>query len=346
MDLGSLDQDFVDEDRDDYQILSYNNRFDVNKILPMKYPWAWDYYRRGVANHWVPDEVPMQDDIKQWNQDELTEKERKLVEWNLGFFSTAESLTGNNIVLSIYDHVTAPECRQYLLRQAFEEAIHTHMFVYCCDTLGLDSNYIFGMYDRVPSIKEKDRFVVDLTKTVNKEGFSIDTEKDGRSFLKDLIGFYVIMEGIFFYGGFASMLYLKRQGKMKGLGEQFEFTLRDEGLHVAFGIDLINQIKEENPEFWNRKFKNEIRDLILEAYKLEDIYIEECNDGVLGLTRNSLKEYIQYITDRRLKQLDMKEEFGVDNPFSWMSQQVDLQKEKNFFETTVQEYNDAGSLNW
>src|SRR3989344_3977109 len=236
-----------------------NPKTDPNKILPMTYMWARQHYKNGVANNWVPEEVSMQQDIEQWKSNKvLSETERRLILWNLGFFSTAESLTANNIVLAIYSHITNPECRQYLLRQAFEEAIHTDTFIYCCDTLGLDPEEIYNMYRTIPSIKEKDDFVVELTKSVFDPHFRTDSLENIQKFLHDLIGYYIIMEGIFFYAGFAMMLALKRQHKMTGLGEQFEFIMRDESLHLAFGRDLINTIKKENPEIWDSAFQKEI----------------------------------------------------------------------------------------
>ena len=320
---------------------------DPNKILPIEYDWAREYYEAGVNNNWVPQEIPMQDDITQWNGDALSDAERQLVEWNLGFFSTAESLTANNIVLAVYDHVTAPECRQYLLRQAYEEAIHTDTFIYCCDSLGFDPEYLYGMYDRVPSIEEKDQFVVDLTRVINEEDFTIETDDDLRNFLRDLVGFYVIMEGIFFYAGFAMMLGLKRQNKMVGIGQQFEYIMRDESLHLNFGVDLINEIRSEHPGVWTDDFGDEVIDLITEAVELEQIYAREaCPDDILGMSSEQFVEYVEHIADRRLDQLNLPEQYGTDNPFPWMSEQVDLNKEKNFFETQVTEYQSGGSLDW
>ena len=172
-----------------------SSKTDPNKILPMTYTWAREYYKNGIANTWTPEEVPMQDDIEQWKSPSfLSSKERRLILWNLGFFSTAESLTANNIVLAVYNHVTNPECRQYLLRQAFEEAIHTDTFIYCCDSLGLDPDEIYTMYETIPSIKDKDQFVVDLTQSVDNPGFTTVGEENIQKLLHDLIGFYVIME--------------------------------------------------------------------------------------------------------------------------------------------------------
>jgi ribonucleoside-diphosphate reductase beta chain len=327
-------------------VINNESNHDPNKILPIDYDWARDYYQRGVANNWTPEEISMQEDISQWKSGELSEAEQQLIEWNLGFFSTAESLTANNIVLAIYDYVTAPECRQYLLRQAYEEAVHTDTFIYCCDSLGFDPEYMYGMYDRIPSIKEKDEFVVELTQAIDDPDFEIETEQDMREFVRDLIGFYVIMEGIFFYAGFAMILGMKRQGKMKGIGQQFEYILRDESLHVGFGVDLINQMRNEN-DFWTQDFKEEVIDLMKEAVELEKIYAEEaCPEEVLGMGPEQFKRYVEYIADRRFEQLNLEKQFHTENPFPWMTEQIDLNKEKNFFETNVTEYQEGGQLEW
>ncbi|MFW5984229.1 MAG: ribonucleotide-diphosphate reductase subunit beta [Halobacteria archaeon] len=324
------------------------DKTDPNKILPIDYDWAREYYEAGVANNWTPEEVPMQDDVHQWKNNELTPEERQLVEWNLGFFSTAESLTANNIVLAVYEYVTAPECRQYLLRQAYEEAVHTDTFIYCCDSLGLEPDYIYGMYDEVPSIEEKDDFVVEMTRAVERDDFTIETDADVRKFLRDLVGFYVVMEGIFFYAGFAMMLGLRRQNKMVGVGEQFEYIMRDESLHVGFGVDLINEIRAApQTDAWNEEFEDEMVSLIERAVELEKIYARDaCPDEILGMGPEQFAEYVEHVADRRLKQLDLPERYGTKNPFPWMSEATDLNKEKNFFETNVAEYQTGGSLDW
>lgn len=314
----------------------------------MKYLWAREHYKNGVANNWTPEEIPMQDDVQQWKSDiKINEVERRLILWNLGFFSTAESLTANNIVLSVYNHITNPECRQYLLRQAFEEAIHTDTFIYCCDTLGLDPDEIYNMYQTIPSIKAKDDFVVELTKSVFDPTFKIDSKENMQKFLHDLIGYYVIMEGIFFYAGFAMMLALKRQHKMVGIGEQFEYIMRDESIHLAFGCDLINTIKSENPDVWTPEFQQEVIELIKKSVELEKAYAyDACPNGLLGINPEQFAEYVEYIADRRLERIGLPKAYSRENPFPWMSQSTDLNKEKNFFETKVTEYQTAGSLEW
>jgi ribonucleoside-diphosphate reductase beta chain len=325
-----------------------NSAVDPNKILPMRYLWARQHYKDGVANNWVPEEVSMQKDVEQWKSPTaLTEIDRRLILYNLGFFSTAESLTANNLVLAVYRHVTNPECRQYLLRQAYEEAIHTDTFIYCCDSLGLNPDEIYNMYQTIPSIKQKDDFVVELTKSLFNPTFQTKGSADIQKFIHDLIGYYVIMEGIFFYAGFAMILALKRQGKMIGIGEQFEYIMRDESLHLAFGCDLINTIKAENPEIWSTAFQEQVLELIKQAVILEKQYaFDACPQGLLGINAKQFSDYVEYIADRRLERIDLPKVYGTQNPFPWMSQATDLSKEKNFFETRVTEYQTAGSLDW
>jgi len=325
-----------------------NSTVDPNKILPMRYLWARQHYKDGVANNWVPEEVAMQNDVEQWQSSTvLSDTERRLILWNLGFFSTAESLTANNLVLTVYKFVTNPECRQYLLRQSFEEAVHTDTFIYCCDSLGLDPDEIYNMYMTVPSIKAKDDFVIDLTKSILDPNFTTEGSENIQKLLHDLVGFYVIMEGVFFYAGFAMMLALKRQGKMVGIGEQFEFIMRDESLHLAFGCDLINTIKAENPACWDQKFQDELVGLIKQSVELEKAYAKDaCPQGMLGINAEQFCEYVEHIADRRLERIDLPKVYGTKNPFPWMSQSTDLSKEKNFFETRVTEYQTAGSLDW
>jgi ribonucleoside-diphosphate reductase beta chain len=320
---------------------------DVNQLMPLKYEWAWEHYINGCANHWMPTEVPMQRDIELWRSDQLTEGERQVILRNLGFFSTGESLVGNNIVLAIFKHITNSEARQYLLRQAFEEAIHTHTFHYIVESLGLDGREVFNMYHEVASIKGKDQFVMDLTSSVLDPNFSTDTVEGQQEFLKNLVGFYVIMEGIFFYSGFVMILSFNRQNRMTGIGEQFQYILRDETVHLNFGIDLINTIKAENPGVWTPALEAEIVEMIEEALEYEVAYAQDClPEGVLGLNAEQFREYVEYIADRRMERIGIPAKYHAKNPFPWMSETIDLAKEKNFFETRVTEYTSSANLVW
>jgi ribonucleoside-diphosphate reductase beta chain len=318
---------------------------DVNQLMPLKYTWAWDYYLKACNNHWMPSEVPMQADVELWKSNRLSIAERHVILRNLGFFSTAESLVGNNIVLAIFRHITNPEARQYLLRQAFEEAIHTHTFHYIVESLSLDQREIFNMYHEVNSIHEKDAFEMTLTQEIMKEGFSTETPEGLRTFLKNLVGFYVIMEGIFFYSGFAMLLKFKSMNKMTGIGQQFEYIMRDESIHLNFGIDLINGIREENPGVWTPEFEQEIRALIVKAVELEILYAQDTMPtGILGLNAGLFRDYVQHIADRRFERLNMEKQYGSATPFPWMSEVMDLSKEQNFFERRVTEYSKGAAL--
>ncbi len=320
---------------------------DVNQLMPLKYHWAWEHYLNGCANHWMPSEVSMAKDIELWKSNTLSKDEKRLIMRNLGFFSTAESIVANNITLAIFKFVTNPEARQYLLRQAFEEAIHTHTFHYIVESLSLDQGEVFNMYNEVNAINEKDAFEMRLTQDILQEDFSTKTFEGAQKFLENLIGFYIIMEGIFFYSGFAMILSFHRQNKMTGIGEQFQYILRDETIHLNFGIDLINGIKEENPELWTQEFQTKMINLIKEAVELEIKYAEDClPTGILGLTAPMFREYTRYIADRRLERIGLPAQYNAKNPFPWMSETIDLGKEKNFFETRVNEYQSASSLDW
>ncbi|MCB0336676.1 MAG: ribonucleotide-diphosphate reductase subunit beta [Bdellovibrionales bacterium] len=323
------------------------NTVDVNQLMPLKYHWAWEHYNNGCANNWMPTEVPMSKDIELWKSNQLTNDERLVIKRNLGFFSTAESLVANNLVLAIFKHVTNPECRQYLLRQAFEEAVHTHTFHYVVESLALDEGEIFNMYNEINSIHAKDKFEMKLTQDVVREDFKTETLEEKQKFIENLIGFYVIMEGIFFYSGFVMILSFHRQNRMTGIGEQFQYILRDETIHLNFGIDLINGIKAENPEIWTPEFQAHIVDLVKEAVELEYQYAVDCLPrGILGLSAPMFREYVQYIADRRLERIGLPTQYSSKNPFPWMSETIDLGKEKNFFETRVTEYQTAASLTW
>src|SRR5574340_462560 len=201
-----------------------NGGADVNQLVPFKYKWAWDKYLAGCANHWMPQEINMQRDIELWkNPRGLTDDERLIVKRNLGFFVTADSLAANNIVLGTYRHITAPECRQYLLRQAFEEAIHTHAYQYIVESLGLDQAEVFNAYHEVKSIRDKDEFLLPFIETLTDPTFRTGTPEADRRLLKSLIVFSCIMEGLFFYVGFVQILAMGRQNKMTGASEQYQY---------------------------------------------------------------------------------------------------------------------------
>ncbi|MGR4066722.1 ribonucleotide-diphosphate reductase subunit beta [Halomonas sp. LR3S48] len=332
---------------DDKQMI--NARADLNQLVPFKYEWAWQKYLDGSANHWMPQEVNMNADIALWkSQDGLTADERRIVERSLGYFSTADSLVANNLVLALYRLITNPECRQYLLRQAFEEAIHTHAYQYCVESLGMDEGEVFNMYREVPSVAAKSAWSLKHTQSLARPDFNTGTPETDQELLRNLVAFYCVTEGIFFYCGFSQILSMGRRNKMTGVAEQFQYILRDESMHLNFGVDMINQIKIENPHLWTPEFQDEVTQMILEGTELEIAYARDTMPrGVLGMNAAIMEEYLHFICNRRLAQIGLKEQFpGAQNPFPWMSEIIDLRKEKNFFETRVTEYQVGGALSW
>lgn len=312
----------------------------VNQILPHTNKWAWDLFIDGAANNWMPTEVSMAKDIEQWKGDTLSNEEKLVVKRCLGFFAGSESLVANNLLLSIFKFVTDAECRQYILRQAYEESLHNLTVVYCCDSLSLDIDEVYQAYNSIPSIKAKDDFLMEISTDINRPDFNINTIEGKREFLRNLITYYVVCEGIFFYSGFAMLLSFNRQNKLPGIGEQIQYTLRDESLHIKFGTTLINRIREDNPRIWTKAFELETMQHIQKAMQLEIEYAKDVlPNGILGLNSEMFIEYMSFIANRRLTNLGIESPYkDAQNPFSWMSEIIDLEKCKNFFETRVTEY--------
>ncbi|SFF63893.1 ribonucleoside-diphosphate reductase beta chain [Fontimonas thermophila] len=332
---------------DDKRII--NCRADLNQLVPFKYKWAWEKYLAACNNHWMPQEIAMTTDIAQWQDPKgFTEDERIIIKRALGFFSTADSLVANNLVLAVYRHLTNPECRQYLLRQAFEEAIHTHAYQYIIESLGMDEAEVFNMYREIPSIHDKAAWSLPYTQSLADPNFHTGTPEADRRLLRDLVAFYVVFEGIFFYVGFVQLLSFGRRNRLPGATEQIQYIMRDEAMHMNFGIDVINQIKLENPHLWTADFQEEARTMIHEATQLEIRYAHDTMPrGVLGLNAAMFNEYMAFIANRRCAQIGVKEIYpGASNPFPWMSEVLDLKKEKNFFEARVTEYQTGGALSW
>ncbi len=284
---------------DDKQMI--NARADLNQLVPFKYEWAWQKYLDGSANHWMPQEVNMNADIALWKSaDGLTADERRIVERSLGYFSTADSLVANNLVLALYRLITNPECRQYLLRQAFEEAIHTHAYQYCVESLSMDEGEVFNMYREIPSVAAKSAWSLKHTQSLARPDFQTGTPETDQELLRNLIAFYCVTEGIFFYCGFSQILSMGRRNKMTGVAEQFQYILRDESMHLNFGVDMINQIKIENPHLWTPEFQDECTD-DPRGTELEIAYARDSMPrGVLGMNAAIMEEYLHFICNRRL----------------------------------------------
>ena len=323
------------------KILGHEN-VGVNQILPHKNKWAWDLYKKGKNNNWVPEEVPMTRDIQNWKAaDVLSDDEKLLVNRCLGFFAGSESLVGNNL-FTIFRHVTDPECRQYLARQMYEECLHNDTIVYICDSLDLDINEVYEAYESIPAIKAKDDFLIKVSSDLSK--CDTTTEQGLRDVIKGIFLYYMVCEGTFFFSGFAMLLSLS--DKIPGIAEQIQYTLRDESLHIQFGTNLLNNIKEQHPKIWTEEFEEMLTGYIKQAVDLEVQYAKDVLPrGILGLNSDMFVSYMRYIANRRLGGLGFKFKFeDASNPFPWLSETIDLSKQKNFFESKVTEYQNAGAL--
>ena len=316
----------------------------VNQILPHTNKWAWDLYKLGKNNNWTPEEVPMVKDVQNWKKDDvLSDDERLLIKRCLGFFAGSESLVGNNL-FTMFKYVTDPECRQYMARQMYEECLHNDTIVYICDSLDLDINEVYEAYETIPSIKAKDDFLMSVTRNLAENPVDSQTPEGIREIIKAAFIYWVVCEGTFFYSGFAMLLALS--DKIPGIAEQIQYTLRDESLHIKFGSSLLNKIKSQHPDVWNDELEEELTGYLKKAVELEIAYTKDVlPKGILGLNADMFVDYMQHIANRRLAGLGMKFRYEKDtNPFPWLSETIDLSKQKNFFETKVTDYQNAGAL--
>lgn len=349
--LGTADEPFMGAARltaNDKKIVRGNS--DVNQLIPFKYDWAWQKYLEGCANHWMPQEINMTKDLEQWVTPEaLTADERRMIMRTIGFFSVADTMVANNLVITIYNNISAPEVRQYLLRQMMEEGIHAHAYQYIIQSLRMDEGEAFNMYREVPSIAAKMSWALKVSERLAKLKINEWTTDNILSeFLLGLSIYYCIVEGVYFYCGFAQVLGLGRRNLLPSTGEQIAYILRDESAHASFGIDLINTIKAENPHLWTEELRQRIAEKFMEGYCLECDYIRDTlPNGILGMNYALHGQYLRFIINRRCIQLGMNPMFDDEpNPYPWMSEMMDLRKEKNFFETRVTDYQVGGALEW
>lgn len=316
--------------------LIFGAKSDINQVVPVRLNWARDAWYNGCNNNWMPQEIDMKDDIAQWKHpDYLTTRERLNITNSLGFFSTADSIVANNLVLAIYRHITNPECRQFLLRQAFEESMHTEAYVFCAESLGLDQALTFNQYRENHSMIQKDNWCLEYSNGLLAEAGEITPEE----LCANLVAFYAIMEGMFFYCGFANVLSMGRRGRMPGVAEQFQLIMRDEGQHVNFGMNMIRQIITDVPRLNKPLVLKKSLEIIMEGTYLEKCFSTDVmGDGVQGMNARIMHQYLEFIADRRLGDIGLPAQFKVQNPMQWMSEQMDFRKEVNFFENRVTDY--------
>lgn len=314
-------------------------------LLPLKYTWAYDLYGKMKANHWEPEDIQMQKDIEQWQGNDLTDSERWIIRMGIGYFSAAEGIVGDNVLHVIREKVTAPELKLVLGRHAHEENIHADSLLYMISSLGINPHECEAMFEQIPTIKKKNEFITNISHNVRREMDLTDPENK-RLFAKNVFLFGQCMEGTQFYGLFGMILSLYRQNKFPGIGQMFRYTLRDESNHIELLRNLFMDLISENMEIWTEEFKNELVDTMRQAIVLEKEFINDCLPvSQVGLNANEFCQYIDFIADRRLEGVGLNPlNPGVQNPFPWLAETMDIKKEANFFEQRVTEYQKASAL--
>ena len=314
-------------------------------FLPLKYPWAYDLYKKMAANHWEPEDIPMGKDVEQWKHgSSITDQDRWIIKMALGFFSAAEGMVGDNLLHGVRRAVTSPELKLVLGRHAHEENVHGDSLLYMISSLGVDPYECQAMFEDIPSIVTKIDWLRGITNELRENMDFVSTDNK-RILAKNIFVYGQAFEGCQFYALFGMVLNLERQGKFPGIGQMFRYTLRDESNHIELLRLLFNELCEENPDIQSDAFNAELRTHMLDAVNLEDAFIDDCLSAQgLGLMADDYKEYTRYCADRRLEGVGLPKLFNASNKLTWLSESMDIKKEANFFETRVVEYQKSGAL--
>ena len=315
---------------------------DMN-LHPIRYQWAYDLYQQAVRNTWFPHEIALKEDIVDWEK--MTEDEKHAVKFLMAFFNPAELIVNRSIALGIYPYLKSPECHLYLAKQMWEEANHCVAFEYVLQTFPLDREQVFGIHLQTPSMLNKEAYINKYMKRMMEDSLNVETPEGKKDFLRNLVATNIVMEGIWFYSGFMVALSFRQRNQLKNLGSMINWVIRDESLHLKFGINLIHNILEENAELVDASFAQEIAGIIVEGVNLETEYNRDLFPrGILGLNADYVNQYVQYVADRRLEELGLGKHYNVTNPAKWMSTATDVFELVNFFEAQNTSYEvDSGS---
>ncbi len=339
-----LDQDKAEEAYAAKRVIN-GRKTETFNLLPLKYQWAYDLYRTMKANHWEPEDIQMQKDIELWQGSELSDVERWIIRMGIGYFSAAEGIVGDNIIHVVRELVTAPELKLVLGRHAHEENIHADSLLYMISSLGINPHECEAMFEQIPTIQRKNDFVNRTSHDLRRDVDMTDPENK-KLLARNIFVFGQCMEGTQFYGLFGMILSLYRQNKFPGIGQMFRYTLRDESNHIELFRNLFMDLISENMEIWTPDFKAELVETMREAVALEKDFIRDCLPvSSIGLNADEFCQYIDYIADYRLEGIGLdKLNPGVQNPFPWLSEAINMKKEQNFFEGKVTEYQKASAL--
>jgi len=306
-------------------------------LHPLRYKWAYDLYNQAVRNTWFPHEIALKEDLDDFTK--MTDDERHAVKFLMAFFNPAELIVNRSIALGVYPYLKSPECHLYLAKQMWEEANHCVAFEYVLETFPFDREKIFNLHLETPEMKAKEDFINKYLTRMTEETLDITTVDGKKDFIRNLVATNIVMEGIWFYSGFMVALSFRQRNKLRNFGSMINWVLRDESLHLQFGINLIHNILEENIELLTEEFANEIRDIVIEGVNLETEYNKGLfPNGILGLNADYVNQYVQYVADRRLEELGMPKHYNVSNPAKWMSTATDVFELVNFFEAQNTSY--------
>jgi len=310
---------------------------DMN-LHPIKYQWAYDLYNQAVRNTWFPHEIALKEDVQDWEK--MTEDEQHAVKFLMAFFNPAELIVNRSIALGMYPYLKAPECHLYLAKVMWEEANHCVAFEYVLETFPFfDRDKIFNLHLDVPSMQAKEKYINTYMGRMTDNSLQIDTPEGKKDFIRNLIATNIVMEGIWFYSGFMVALSFRQRNILRNFGSMINWVLRDESLHLKFGMNLVHSVLEENAELLTEDFAKEISDLIIEGVNLETQYNNDLfPNGILGLNANYVNQYVQYVADRRLEELGLPKHFNTTNPAKWMGTATDVYELVNFFESQNTSY--------
>jgi ribonucleoside-diphosphate reductase beta chain len=307
-------------------------------LRPMRYPHFYDRFRDAIKNTWTVEEVDLHSDLR--DLPKLSIAERHLVSRLVAFFATGDTIVSNNLVLNLYQHVNSPEGRLYLSRQLYEEAVHVQFYLTLLDTYVPDEAERFEAFaavENIPSIKRKADFCFRWIDSINSLE-RLETIEHRRAFLLNVICFAACIEGLFFYGAFAYVYFLRSRGLLNGLASGTNWVFRDESMHMAFAFDVVDTVRHEEPELFDDDLAQQVRDMLAEAVECEVQFAEDLlEQGVSGMSIVDMREYLQHVADRRLGQLGLDPIYGSRNPFAFMDLQ-DVQELSNFFERRVSAY--------
>ena len=327
---------------DDKRVI--NGLTDINQLAPFKYPWAWEFFLNANRNHWTPLDINMSKDLHDYHH-RLTREEKHVYENVLAYLTTSDILAMRNVGLAVMEKMTAPELQIYQARQVYEEALHTWTYQHCIESIGLDQGEIYNRYRVVPAIHRKIQMANARIDSVLRPDIDLNDQDELENFVLSYTFFAGVFEGCWFYNGFSPIFALQRRGLMTGTAEQLQYIMRDEVLHCAFGIRTVNQIIRENQLSLDPR---SIQVMWEEAEAREAAYANYLlSDPILGYSAGEHMDQFRFIANRRARQLHHDEPFpGAANTLTWLDEQANLRKEKNFFETRVTEYQTGGALKW